>query len=88
MKMTGALVVALLAFPIFATPANAIVPCVSEICGGYSPRMRGVSIAPSSTSFILSDVRRAYPWVWQPLFPLSYPGAYDFWTRVFLYRYF
>ncbi len=89
MKLKAALLIAIVTVVAFARTANAIsIPCVSEICGGYSSRMRGVNIAPSSSSFVLGQVRQSYPWAYQPLFPFSYPGAYEYWSRVILYRYF
>jgi hypothetical protein len=48
-----------------------LAPCVYVGCGGggFNSLFYGVDIAPSSSSFVLSDIFRSYPHVFGPLFP-------------------
>jgi hypothetical protein len=85
MNTKSFLIVATLTITLLTSSAHALyVPCVSEICGGagLNSPFYGFNIAPSSSSFILRDISQAYPWVWQPLFPFSYPGAYNYWSSL------
>ena len=63
--------ITVLALLLSGTPTNGSI-CVSEICGGYSSSMRGVSIVPS-LAFVVGSLSQSMPFLWRRGYTFSYP---------------